>query len=90
MYTDSLGDPWLDLAGGLHVAGSSQLTLCYTDYPPANITQRFYRIKGQRKVVMSLVLDRSGSMNGNGGRKFWRRQLATSSICLTTKTIVRL
>jgi hypothetical protein len=39
-----------------------------TDYPPANATQRFYRVRAQRSnLVMSLVLDRSGSMQSNGG-----------------------
>jgi hypothetical protein len=40
-----------------------------TDYPPVGTMQRFYRVKATSwgSVVMSLVLDRSGSMQSNGG-----------------------
>lgn len=40
-----------------------------TDYPPMDVTQRFYYIRGSSPttVIMSLVLDRSGSMQSNGG-----------------------
>ncbi len=68
MYTDSLGESWQDLLGAQLLAGTNQYTLSYTDYPAGDITQRFYRIRIHRaNLVMSLVLDRSGSMNANGG-----------------------
>lgn len=67
-YTDSLNESWQDLAGGLLVAGTNVYNLSVTDYPAADVTQRFYRIKTTRaNLIMSLVLDRSGSMMGNGG-----------------------
>src|ERR1035437_7607012 len=68
MYTDSLSDPWQDLLGAQLWADTNHFTLSYTDFPAAEITQRFYRIRAPRaNLVMSLALDRSGSMNGNGG-----------------------
>jgi hypothetical protein len=67
MYTDSLDAPWEDLLGALLVADSNQFTFSYTDHPPANTAQRFYRIKTTYRIVLSLVLDRSGSMIANGG-----------------------
>jgi hypothetical protein len=64
-YTDSLNGPWQDLVGILST-GSTLLGII--DRPPANVTQRFYRVRAQRSnLVMSLVLDRSGSMLANGG-----------------------
>jgi hypothetical protein len=39
-----------------------------TDYPPSATAQRFYQVRALRsRVVMSLILDRSGSMLANGG-----------------------
>jgi hypothetical protein len=48
---------------------SGVTTMTATDYPPAGARQRFYRVRAtpRNNVVMSLVLDRSGSMMGNGG-----------------------
>jgi len=68
--TDSLSDEWQDLPDGSFVAGTNVYTLSYTDYPAADVTQRFYRIKTRTSpasLVMSLVLDRSGSMATDGG-----------------------
>jgi len=68
MYTDSLSDSWQNVASGLIVAGTNVYSLSYTDYPAADVTQRFYRVKITRaNLVMSLVLDRSGSMSTDGG-----------------------
>lgn len=68
-YADSLSEQWQDLAGGLIVAGANVYSLSFTDYPAAEVTQRFYRIRTTTRanLIMSLVLDRSGSMLGNGG-----------------------
>jgi hypothetical protein len=64
-YTDSLGAPWQDLVG---ILPTSPTAMVATDYPPAGATQRFYRVRANRSsLVMSLVLDRSGSMQVNGG-----------------------
>jgi hypothetical protein len=63
-YADSLNDQWQDLTGGLVVAGMNVYSLSFTDYPASEVTQRFYRIRttARANVVMSLVLDWSGSM----------------------------
>jgi hypothetical protein len=64
-YADSLGAPWQDLVGILPVGPTAMMA---TDYPPAGATQRFYRVRANRSsLVMTLVLDRSGSMLVNGG-----------------------
>ena len=68
MYTDSLSDPWQELPGAQLLAVTNVSSLSYTDYPAADTMQRFYRIKTSRaKLIMSLVLDRSGSMFSDGG-----------------------
>jgi hypothetical protein len=66
-YTDSLNAPWQDLVAVFtnHVPPT---ILVVTDYPPMDATERFYRVRAPRNhVVMSLVLDRSGSMLNDGG-----------------------
>jgi len=64
-YADSLGGSWQDLVG---IFATSPTAMVATDYPPAGATQRFYRVRAQRSnLVLSLVLDRSGSMQANGG-----------------------
>jgi hypothetical protein len=68
MYTDSLDQPWQELPGAVLVAGANEHSLSYADQTASVTSQRFYRIKGSRDMlVMSLVLDRSGSMSANGG-----------------------
>lgn len=68
LYANSPDQPWQSLPGTVSVAGPSVYSLSYTDYPPVDTTQRFYRVRITRhKLVMSLVLDHSGSMMNNGG-----------------------
>ena len=66
-YADSLGAPWQDLVG--FYANSGPTIMVATDYPPVGTMQRFYQVKATPagSIVMSLVLDRSGSMLANGG-----------------------
>jgi hypothetical protein len=66
-YTQSPGMPWQNLAG--YFANYGPTTMVATDYPPAGTTQRFYQVRAAMRphVIMSLVLDRSGSMFSNGG-----------------------
>ncbi|HUI08117.1 MAG TPA: vWA domain-containing protein [Verrucomicrobiae bacterium] len=72
-YTDSLDQPWRDLWGAGFLPAVSQTNFSYTDSTASNVAQRFYRIRaGRNQVILSLVLDRSGSMapmnlGGNGG-----------------------
>jgi hypothetical protein len=64
-YADSLTGLWQDLVGILPTGPTAMVA---TDYPAAGATQRFYRVRAQRStLVMTLVLDRSGSMQSNGG-----------------------
>jgi hypothetical protein len=66
-YTESLGEPCQNLVGLF--ANYGPTTMVATDYPPAGTTQRFYQVKATPRphIIMSLVLDRSGSMESNGG-----------------------
>ncbi len=67
-YTDSLDQPWQNVVGARFAVDTNIVSLSYTDFPTATTTQRFYRIKATwPQVIMTLVLDRSGSMNVNGG-----------------------
>src|ERR1700688_773700 len=64
-YADSLTGLWQDLVGILPTGPTAMVA---TDYPAAGVPQRFYRVRANRSsLVMSLVLDRSGSMQANGG-----------------------
>jgi len=67
MYTGSLDAPWQNLVGFYVYPGPTVMVA--TDYPPVGTTQRFYQVKATPRgsIVMSLVLDRSGSMLVNGG-----------------------
>ena len=68
LYADAPDQAWLSLPGTVSVASPSAFSLSYTDYPPSTATQRFYRVRVTRhKLVISLVLDHSGSMKNNGG-----------------------
>jgi hypothetical protein len=63
MYADSPGGVWQDFSDGQFTAGANEWTLCYTDTNSAAASQRFYKIRTTRpKVIMTLVLDHSGSM----------------------------
>jgi hypothetical protein len=66
-YTGSLDAPWQNLVGVF--ANYGPTIMVATDYPPASTMQRFYQVKGSPRssLVMTLVLDRSGSMLANGG-----------------------
>jgi hypothetical protein len=66
-YTESLGAPWQNLVGFPPNYGPT--TMMATDYPPVGTTQRFYQVKATPRphIIMGLVLDRSGSMESNGG-----------------------
>ncbi len=64
-YADSPNGAWQDLVGILPTGAAAMGAI---DYPPVSATQRFYRVRAQRSsLVMTLVLDRSGSMLSNGG-----------------------
>jgi Mg-chelatase subunit ChlD len=65
-YADAPNGPWHALTGVL--ADTNAAPMQASDYPPAGTTQRFYRVRAPRnRIVLSLVLDRSGSMTLNGG-----------------------
>lgn len=67
-YTDALDQPWRDLWGAGFLPAVNDTNFSFTDLTATNTAQRFYRIRAKRNhVVLSLVLDRSGSMMGNGG-----------------------
>src|SRR5579871_4542920 len=68
-YTSSLDQPWQILPTARFSGGTNtSASLSFTDFPSADTTQRFYRIRATRpQLIMSLVLDRSGSMQSNGG-----------------------
>ncbi len=40
----TLGAAWSNLPGSMSTAGQLQLSLSYTDAPPASVSQRFYRV----------------------------------------------
>ncbi|MGD1020027.1 MAG: vWA domain-containing protein [Verrucomicrobiia bacterium] len=64
MYANSPSGPWQDFSDGQLAAGTNVWTLCYTDTNSVTVSQRFYKIRtGRPQVIMTLVLDRSGSMN---------------------------
>ena len=45
LYLDALAGGWGNLPGGSNAASALQLSLSYTDAPPAGATQRFYRVR---------------------------------------------
>ncbi|HUK83292.1 MAG TPA: VWA domain-containing protein [Verrucomicrobiae bacterium] len=68
MFADSLDGSWQEFPDGQLTAGTNDLTLCYTNTNAPAVSQRFYKVKIRvSQLIMSLVLDRSGSMGGNGG-----------------------
>jgi hypothetical protein len=71
-YADSLDSPWQDLPCAAFLPSAVDTNFSFTDSTATNVAQRFYRIRGGRnQVMLSLVLDRSASMQsmpiGNGG-----------------------
>jgi von Willebrand factor type A domain-containing protein len=83
MYADSPTDTWQDFPDGKLSAGSNVWSLCYTDTNTLAATQRFYKVRITRvPVVMTLVLDTSGSMgvsppSGSGGGAFLPNAVTT-------------
>lgn len=70
-HADSVHGSWQVFPDGLLIAGPTNLTLSYTDVSVALASQRFYKVgTSVPQLVMTLVLDRSGSMAGlpGGGR----------------------
>ena len=74
MYCDSITNGWQDFADGKLTAATNAVTACYTDTNTASISQRYYKVRIEHPlVIMTLVLDRSGSMgffnppSGSGG-----------------------
>lgn len=64
MSADALDGLWQDIPDGQLTAGTNEVMLCYTDLSATNVSQRFYKVrKDVPHVVMTLVLDRSGSMD---------------------------
>ncbi len=69
MSASSPTGTWQDFPNGQLTASTNTIRLGYTDTTAAAVSQRFYKVRTTRRatVIMTLVLDRSGSMNpGNG------------------------
>ena len=65
MSATTLDGWWMD--SPRLTAGTNDSMLCYTDTFSAGVAQLFYKVRRDRaQFVMTLVLDRSGSMNGGG------------------------
>ena len=63
MFADSPNGVWQNFPDGTMMAGSNVSSLGYTDTNSLAVTQRFYKVGTPRSpVIMTLVLDRSGSM----------------------------
>jgi hypothetical protein len=68
MSADAIDGLWQDIPDGQLTAGTNDLTLCYTDTFAPVTSQRFYKVRRDRpQLVMTLVLDRSGSMDPRRG-----------------------
>jgi hypothetical protein len=68
MSADALDGLWQDIPDGQLTAGTNDFTLCYTDASVTGASQRFYKVrKDAVHLVMTLVLDRSGSMEPRRG-----------------------
>jgi hypothetical protein len=64
MYADTPTGMWQNFSDGTLTAGSNVSSLGYTDTSSLAVTQRFYKVGAPRlPVIMTLVLDRSGSMD---------------------------
>ena len=69
MFADALDGLWQDIPDGQLTAGTNDSTLCYTDIFAIGASQLFYRVRRDRpRLVMTLVLDRSGSMGAPPGQ----------------------
>ena len=64
LFADSPTGQWQYFPDGFVPAGSNVTSLGYTDTNSLAVSQRFYKVETPRlPVIMTLVLDRSGSMN---------------------------
>ena len=64
MFADSPTGMWQNFPDGTVTAGSNVSALGYTDTNSFAVTQRFYKVRTTRlPVIMTLVVDRSGSMD---------------------------
>ena len=76
MYADAPDGSWQEFPDGQMLAATTDFTLCYTDTNAPATSQRFYKVsRDPAQVIMTLVLDVSGSMgvpppNGGGGGVF--------------------
>ena len=67
MFVDSASSAWQDFPDGKLTAGSNTWTLSYTDTNNVLASQRFYKVRvSKTQLIMTLVLDRSGSMASPG------------------------
>ena len=63
LRADALDGSWQEFPDGQLTAGTKDSTLCYTDTSAAATPQRFYKVsRDPAQLVMTLVLDASGSM----------------------------
>ena len=68
MFADSPTGMWQNFPDGTVTAGSNVSSLGYTDTNSLAVTQRFYKVRKTRlPVIMTLVLDVSGSMDPRRG-----------------------
>jgi hypothetical protein len=68
LSADTLTGNWAEVSGGRMTAGSNVFSLSYTDVEAGAVSQRFYKVRiHYTQLVMTLVLDRSGSMLSDGG-----------------------
>ena len=64
MFADSPTGMWQNFPDGTVTAGSNVSSLGYTDTNSLAVPHRFYKVRTARlPVIMTLVLDRSGSMS---------------------------
>jgi hypothetical protein len=67
-YADAPDGLWEEFFDGQLTAGTNDFTLCYTDTSAFIASQRFYKIsRDPAQVIMTLVLDVSGSMDPSRG-----------------------
>jgi hypothetical protein len=67
-YADAPDGSWQEFPDGQLTAATNDFTLCYTDTNTPATSQRFYKVKRDpAQVIMTLVLDTSGSMGVPGG-----------------------
>ena len=63
LYADAPDGSWQEFLDGQLTAATNDFTLCYADTNAPAASQRFYKIsRGPAQVIMTLVLDVSGSM----------------------------